>query len=218
MPIYPGTAGSTDSPLREPGHLPNSPKAGWKWGASLGAAAFPGRAGMCSQGSCPVLPPSFFIHENSISLGAGQPEASSEVRCAVAPPLLKTCPHASGKETAALGPFPTSGVQGRWPQSECVRTPAGIPMGRPHHSARAGMGRTGVPSHAPRRCQSAPKAQISHPLDVMCFHHCSRLGPAMPRITSQVDHRDSGQGCTGRDPTQPEVLTAWSLKPSADNC
>lgn len=148
-----------------------------------------------------MLPPSFFIHENSISLGAGQPEASSEVRCAVAPPLLKTCPHSSGQQTAAPGPFPTSGVQGRWPQSECVRTPAGIPVGRPHHSARAGMGRTGIPSHTPRRCQSTPKAPISHPLDVMCFHHCSRLGPAMPRITSQVDHRDSGQGCTGRDPT-----------------
>lgn len=117
------------------------------------------------------------------------------------PPLLKTCPHASGQQTAAPGPFPTSGLQGRWPQSECVRTPAGIPVGRPRHAARAGTGRAGVPSHTPQRCQSAPKAQISHPLDVMCFHHCSRLGPAMPRITSQVDHRDSGQGCTGRDPT-----------------
>lgn len=51
------------------------------------AAAFPGRAGMCSQGSCPALPPLFCIHENSISQGAGRPEASSEVGGAVPPAI-----------------------------------------------------------------------------------------------------------------------------------
>lgn len=46
----------------DPGELPDPPRAGWK-----GGSAFAGRAGMCSPGSRPVLPPSFFIHGNSIS-------------------------------------------------------------------------------------------------------------------------------------------------------
>lgn len=91
-----------------------------------GAAAFPGRAGMCSQGSRPALPPSFFIHENSISLGAGQPETYSEVGVP-RPPFRQACSHTSGQQTAAPGQFLTGTRQDSC--SQCVCEPLLGPPG-----------------------------------------------------------------------------------------
>lgn len=97
-----------------------------------GAAAFPGRAGMCSQGSRPALPPSFFIHENSISLGAGQPETSSEVGVPW-PPFRQACPHTSGQQTAAPGQFLTGTRRSGCSQRVCEPL-LGPPGTDPSHS------------------------------------------------------------------------------------
>lgn len=62
--MCPAAAGSVARPRRAPRLSAGRLEGRQCW---PGAAAFAGRAGMCSQGSRPVLPPSFFIHGNSIS-------------------------------------------------------------------------------------------------------------------------------------------------------
>lgn len=182
-------------PPREPGHPRTLPRQAGNAGASpAAAAAFPGRAGMCSQGSRPELPPSFFIHENSISQAAGQPEASCEPRGA-GPPAPKSCPHTSGPQPAAPGQLLTSGLL-----SAGACTPTRIPLGRPYLA----------PADTPHRCLSTPKAQISHPPKVTCFHHCL-AGPKSPGITAQADTPDPGEGAQAWTPL---VLPASPHPPS----
>lgn len=50
---------------------PDFPQAGWRGGSTAGSSICR-KAGMCSPGSCSAIPPSFFIHGNSLSSRATQ--------------------------------------------------------------------------------------------------------------------------------------------------
>lgn len=159
--------GTQPAPPGELEHLPNAPKAGGKGESVAGSSSISRTSRNVLPGEPPWLPPSFFIHENSISLGAGcqrQPLKRGVLR----PPLLRAGPHLSGQQRAVPGQFLTR-VQGRWPYSARVHTSAEVP-----HRQTGWQPWPHIPE--PEHTEN----QISHPPEVTCSHHCPRSGAVMP--------------------------------------
>lgn len=131
----------------EPEHLPSAPQAGWKGGSVAGSSSISRTSRNVLPGEPPWLPPSFFIHENSISLGAGcqrQPLKRGVLR----PPLPRAGPLPSGQQSCP-GAAPDSGTRELATRSTCAH---------PTQAARAGTGRSGSPGHTPQS-QSTPKTK-----------------------------------------------------------
>lgn len=149
--------GLTASPPGELEHLPNAPKAGWKGGRS----SISRTSRNVLPGEPSWLPPSFFIHENSISLGAGCQQQALQ-REVLWP--TESCP----------GVVPDSGT-GEVATLSSVHTPAGVPHQQPE-LAQAGL--VALATHPGAR---AHQTQTSHPLEVTLSHHCSRSGTVMFR-------------------------------------
>lgn len=143
--------GLTASPPGELEHLPNAPKAGWKGGSVAGSSSISRTSRNVLPGEPPWLPPSFFIHENSISLGAGCQRQPLK-RGVQWPPFPRTGPRPSGQQRAVPGQFLTR-VQGRWPHSACVHTPAGVPRRQPQ-LAQAGL--VALATHPRARAHQTP--------------------------------------------------------------
>lgn len=143
------------------------------------------------------LPPSFFIHENSISLGAGCQQQALQ-REVLWP--TESCP----------GVVPDSGT-GEVATLSSVHSPAGVPHQQPE-LAQAGL--VALTTHPGAR---AHQTQTSHPLEVTLSHHCSRSGTGMSRDgipkQSPVTWAKQRPSCT---PTHSERCSQSGLRSSPE--
>lgn len=146
--------GHTASPPGELENLPDAPKAGWKGGSVAGSSSISRTSRNVLPGEPPWLPPSFFIHENSISLGAGCQRQPLK-RGVLWPPLPRAGPRPSGQPRAVPGQFLTR-LQGRRPHSADVHTPPGVP--HKQTAWQPDTGRSGSPGHTPES-RSTPKTK-----------------------------------------------------------